>query len=688
MNKSLFILLLLPLLAQEVMAEDETLEAIEVAHENDNPENYVEAPAWEETRGTQILSGKKNTVTSLKEIPQIQTNNYRQATAKTPGLLISETPNESSAGITSRGLGDPHESQNILLLQDGLPVASDMYGYPATYFSPALPMMDTMQFIRGGGGLLYGPQPAGVLNFTSNPLYQDQKLSGKAGITYGSYNLLNTNDAIYGSKGDHSYGIEYFRRQGDGLQRKNSDFAADYLQVRDHIFKGKNKYKISFNGYNSDHGFPGGFAKSKGPNFNTYGDDQGKVTTEFDRLRVSRAQLALGVESRLDDSSQLHLTIWGVAYNRYSKTQANGNFGQFPTGTTNTIQNQQFFNFNGEVRYVKNWDVHTFSAGYLSYNLNSPYVQETGKSPQSNHGTVTRRLDRQTIVNSFFAENRFSFGKLLVTPGVRIENIRQTIDERKNTSTAVDRKEDVTANVPLFGLGMSYMLTDENQVYGNISEAYKPVTFAEAVPVSGSTATISEDIKPSNIITYELGYRGQQPKFNWDVSAFYIRYENKFGQVGSNFQNTGAMTNKGIDLSGEYKLNKEFNLYANTEFLNAKFTRGPLKDGIPQYAPKNATRAGIIYRRDDNLKAALLGTMISRHFGNDSNGRGPVTNNDYEIPSYTVFDLTTDYTFKKNWMVSGGINNILDKDYYSKVRAGGVYWNPKRNYYAGVTYKF
>jgi Fe(3+) dicitrate transport protein len=688
MNKYVFIFLLLPLLAQEVSGADETLEAIEVAHESENPEDYIAAPVWEETHGTQILSGKKNTVTSLKEIPKIQTNNFRQATAKTPGLLISETPNESSAGVTSRGLGDPHESQNILLLQDGLPVASDMYGYPAAYFTPAIPMMDTMQFIRGGGGLLYGPQPAGVLNFTSNPLYHNQKLSGQAGLTYGSNNLLNTNDAIYGSKGDHSYGVEYFRRQGDGLQRQNSDFSADYLQLRDHIFKGKNKFKISFNGYNSEHGFPGGFSKTKGPNFNTYGDDQGKATVEHDRLQVSRAQLALGVESRLDESSQLHLTIWGVTYRRYSKTQANGNFGQFPTGTTNTIQDQKFYNLNGEIRYVKNWGLHTLSAGYMSYNLNSPFVQETGKAIDSNHGTVTRRLDRQTIVNSLFAENRFTFGKLLVTPGVRIENIRQTIDERKNTSTAVDRKEDVTANVPLFGLGMSYFLTDETQVYGNISEAYKPVTFAEAVPVAGGTATISEDIKPSDIITYELGYRGQHTKFNWDVSAFFIRYENKFGQVGSNFQNTGASTNKGIDLAVDYKLNKQFNIYANTEFLDAEFTRGPLKGGIPQYAPKNATRAGVIYRRDDELKAALMGTMISRHYGNDSNGRGPVSKNDYEIPSYVVFDLTSDYTFRKNWMVSGGIYNLLDKDYYSKVRAGGVYWNQKRNYYAGVTYKF
>jgi hypothetical protein len=86
----------------------------------------------------------------------------------------------------------------------------------------------------------------------SHPLTKDQKTSGKVGLTYGSYNLFSSNNAVYGSKDDHSYAIEYYRRQGDGPQRINSNFEADYVQIRDHIFKGKNKYKISFNGYNSD----------------------------------------------------------------------------------------------------------------------------------------------------------------------------------------------------------------------------------------------------------------------------------------------------------------------------------------------------------------------------------------------------------------------------------------------------
>ncbi len=652
---------------------------------------------WEEDTDSKIFSGKKNTVTDLKKIPQLQTNNYRLATSQTAGLLISEVPNESLAAITYRGLGDPHESFNILLLQDGLPVAADMYGYPAHYFSPALPMMSKFQFVRGGAGLLYGPQPMGVINYISTPLVQGQPLSGKVAVTGGSFNLLTTNNAIYGSKGDNSYAIEYYRRQGDGPQKINSNFEADYLQIRNTTFKGRNKFKVAFNGYNSDHGETGGFAKSPGANRNVYGDDQDVASKRHDRLKVSRAQISTGVEHKIGDDSEVHVNLWVNAYRRYSKRQSGSGFGTFATGATNEITTQQYYGYNGEARYLRNYSAfgnkHTLTAGVLYFNLISPIMVETGARADSNHGTVTRRLERTTHTNSFFVENRFSFERLIVTPGVRVESIRQSIEERKSPNSPLRDAED-TVNQPLFGLAVAYHTSDNSQVYANISESYKPVTYADAVPLNAST-TVSEDIDPSKIVNYELGYRGQSPLMNWDASAFYIYYGNKFGQVGTgsgiNIQNTGAGTHKGFDLSSEFKLSHlvqrlkpsgDFNLYGNIAVLDAKFTNGPLRDKNPQYAPKSIIRTGMIYNKEDKVKVALMWVMVSSHFGDDNN-----TDN-FEIPYYSVLDLTADWNISKSWMASLGINNLLDREYYSRVRADGIAWALGRNVYAGATYNF
>ena len=673
------------------------LDSIEVvAKKNVNFSEY-----WEENKGTQIFSGKKNTITDLKTIPQLETNNYRKATSQIPGLLISEIPNESLAAMTYRGLGDPHESFNVLLLQDGIPVPADMYGYPAHYFSPALPMMDKFQFIRGGASLLYGPQPGGVVNYISHPIVQNQPLSGKVSVTGGSYNLLTTNNAIYGSKNNHSYAVEYYRRQGHGPQRVNSTFGADYVQIRDHIFAGKNKYKLSFNGYNSDHGEPGGFSKTDGINSNVFGDDQGKALKEHDRLKVSRAQLYAGVEHRIDDSSKLDANFWATAYNRYSKRQRGGGFGTFPTGAnanTNVITTQQFFGYNGEVRYLKDYNLadseNTFTAGFLNYNIISPLIIERGTKPDSNHGEVRNEVSRETHTNSFFVENRFGFGQFMVTPGVRVESIRQIIHEEKNLDTSSSRKEDTTVNVPLFGIGLSYFTSNESQIYANISEAYKPVSFEQGIVVDAQSVAVS-DIDPSKVLNSELGYRGQSKSLNWDASVFYIRYENKFGQVGSGatteFQNTGAGTHRGADVSSEFKLSEYsetlralggFILYANVALLNAQYTKGSLEDKTPMYAPKSMTRIGIIHDKEDKYKVALMGVMVSRMYGDDNN------TDQREIPSYTVFDLTSDINLTHNWLVSAGINNLFNREYYSRVRSDGVIWALQRNYYLGAVYKF
>ncbi len=694
MQHILFFLLLIS--ATQVSAQ-ETLEEIRVTKET----NGTFSEYWEENKGTQIFSGKKNTVTDLKQIPKLQTNNYRQATSQTPGLLISEIPNESLAAMTYRGLGDPHESYNILLLQDGLPVAADMYGYPAHYYSPALPMMEKFQFIRGGAGLLYGPQPGGVVNYLSAPLYQGQAQRGQVGLTAGSYNLLSTNNAVFGSSGDHAYGVEYFRRQGNGPQSVNSDFTADYVQLRNHTFKGKNKYKLSFNGYNSDHGEPGAFAKTSGANANVYGADLKRATKRHDRLKVTRAQLAAGIERRIDKDSELHVNLWGQAYERFSKRQRGGGFGTFPSGAdaaTNTINTQRYYGLAGEVRYRRNYralgNEHSFSGGVLTYNIDSPLVEERGARADANSGVTRRRMERKTRTNSFFAENRFAFGKLMVTPGIRVESIRQTIDERKNAGTGTTRADDRTDNQPLFGLGLAYHTSDDSQLYANASESYKPITYQESVPLDASTE-VSEDIAPSKVVTYELGHRGQTAALNWDLSAFFIRYENKFGQVGTasgvEFRNTGAGTHQGIDAATELKLANfvdtlkpfgNFNLYANISILDARYTRGSLKDKTPMYAPKTISRVGLIHSREERYKVALMGVILGQHFGTDDNA------DERAIGAYTVFDLTADVNLTKAWLVSAGINNLFDREYYSRVRNDGLVWALDRNFYAGVTYQF
>ncbi len=115
-------------------------------------EERVETPYMPAVLGTQVYAGKKTTVLDLDELPKIINNNYRQALARTPGLLLSEetTPLVS---IGYRGL-NPHRAQFSQVLQDGLPMHADQFGYPEAYYTPPLDTVDRIEFSRGGASLM------------------------------------------------------------------------------------------------------------------------------------------------------------------------------------------------------------------------------------------------------------------------------------------------------------------------------------------------------------------------------------------------------------------------------------------------------------------------------------------------------------------------------------------------------
>lgn len=71
--------------------------------------------------GRLIFAGKLGDIAVLDDIPPVPARNLRVALADIPGLLVSEVSNGSLASLSYRGLGEPHESWNVLTLQDAVP---------------------------------------------------------------------------------------------------------------------------------------------------------------------------------------------------------------------------------------------------------------------------------------------------------------------------------------------------------------------------------------------------------------------------------------------------------------------------------------------------------------------------------------------------------------------------------------
>jgi len=325
--------------------------------------------------------------------------------------------------------------------------------------------------------------------------------------------------------------------------------------------------------------------------------------------------------------------------------------------------------------------------------------------PDSRDFTTQTEFDRETFYGALFAENKFTFGKFSVVPGVRLEATHQEVETVLDTVAPITPGRDTDDDfIPLFGIGLAYDLGNKNETYANVSQSYKHKTYAEFIPTAAGLS-VGSDLDPAEAVTYEVGARGQPKSWlSYDTSLFLIEFDDKFGTVNGVVQNVGRTLNYGwdasvnldaFDLAGVADKWGNLNLFANVELLHAEIKESAvpaLEGNEPQYAPEYLVRAGLIHRWKNRTKVSLLGTFVGDHWGDDANRENVVVSglarND-AIPAYMVWDLTAEVkVYKDMFRVVAGINNLFAEDYYSRVRSGLIEPAYGRNYYAGLSLTF
>ncbi|MBU3758700.1 MAG: TonB-dependent receptor [Candidatus Omnitrophica bacterium] len=654
-----------------------------------------------EAAGTRIYSGKKTQRVSLEALPAIANNNYRQALAQTPGLLLSEesTPLLS---VGYRGL-DPHRAQFTQVLQDGVPIHADMFGYPEAYYAPVMQTLEAVEFLHGGAGLMYGPQPGGALNFVTRRPAADTALRLSSENLFGSDHLFSTYQSMSGTLGPVGYLGHFHERQGEGFRRQNSDYeviAGGLKTVLD--LDPESRLTINYDEYHEEHGEPGGITRRQ------FDEDASASTREFDRFRLERYYGSARYEKELSEEARLDAVVYGGHYRRYSKRQRGGGFGLVPSGaaaSSNDIEEQDFYNFGFEPRVRRDYDAlaetHTLTLGAHTFMSHSPRTDQRGASPAADSGLLRKLSARDSWYLSVFAENAFRWAKLTVTPGVRFENFWQRIEEKTNADkTAVGLADEKQFDfVPLMGLGVSYEVMRRIEVYSNISQGYRPKIFSQSVP-TGTNQVVNSNLEPGKSWQMDAGVRGRPlPFLSWDASYFLLELNNQVGSVGNSVQNVGDLRNHGLELftdadlvgwldhvQGTRRGEKLGSLspFVTATFIDGEYREGPNSGRQPQYAPKYNLRTGLNYDRHERIKVSFFGTFLGKHFADDASSP------ERFIPSYKVWDLTGEFQFLKNafgkfdMSLFGGINNLFDEHYYARVRADGIDPANGRNVYGGL----
>ena len=186
-----------PLAAQEAVQQ---LEEVQVRADYDRAVDGVFLP---DVQGTKIHAGKKTSNIDLEQIPEISMDNYRQVIAKTPGLILAEE-NTPLLSIGYRGY-DPHRTQYFQVLEDGIPIHADMIGYPEAYYTPPLDAVESVEIVRGGAALMYGPQPAGAINFVMKKPPLDTPFTIESTNILGSFDMYSNFTSFGGTVGKFGY---------------------------------------------------------------------------------------------------------------------------------------------------------------------------------------------------------------------------------------------------------------------------------------------------------------------------------------------------------------------------------------------------------------------------------------------------------------------------------------------------
>lgn len=664
----------------------------------------MQGPFLPDLQGVKINVGKKTTILDFDSLPRISGNNYRQALALAPGLVLSEETSPL-VSIGYRGL-EPHRAQFTQVLRDGIPIHADQFGYPEAYYTPPLDTVDRIEFVRGGAALMYGPQPGGALNYVTHRPRTDRALSGATLHTFGSDDYYSTFSYLDGTAGRVGYYGYYNHRQSDGIRSANSDYELSAWLGRVVLdANASSRWVLTFETYDEQHGEPGGLTFASGANALNYKADRRAPSRLFDRFDLDRKAASLVWERDFLNGTFV-ARAWGIDYVRASRRQGGGGFGTLPAGAaagTNTIERQQFTTYGGEARMRFDWGGqtrHVFTAGAQYHHTDSPRTDAHGAAPDATSGAVQTKSQRDITYTPVFAENLFRFGSLGITPGFRLETIHQDVRElvnvgKTNAGRALAAR-DHSQTVPLFGLAVACDLPANAQAYANVSQSYRPMIFTQAVP-NGATNIVNNDLEEGRAVQYELGYRAQPlDGLVFDVSAFHLEFDDQIGNFAlpgglSTVANVGRAAHRGVEAGAQYDLFRAWrrpaksalNLYANVLLLDAEFKEGASAGRTPQHAPDHVVRAGLVYTRGDTLKLGLTGTLSADSFADSGN-----TASRY-VPAYAVWDLTAEWRVPNTPVrVFAGVNNVLDEDYYSRVRNDGIDPAPRRNFYIGATLEF
>lgn len=670
----------------------------------------------DEVQGTSIYAGKKNEVINLTLTDaNLALNNTRQTFAKVPGLHIWEGDGTGTQmNIGARGLS-PNRSWEFNTRQNGADISADPFGYPESYYTPALEGVQKIEVIRGAASLQYGPQFGGAVNFVMKDA-ADKPLSIESKQTAGSYGVLNTYNSIGGTSGKWKYFGFINGRRGDSWRQNNYYNTLTGYVSAGYQFNKKLSLSLDVTQYNNQIQQAGGI-----------NDLQFSTSPEMSFRARNWFSLAWNIPSvtmdyKINTNSELTLKTFALFGNRNSIGNAGAPAQDFKdSGSSRAISKDAYTNFGTELRYRNNYTLfntsNTLATGlryFTGETIRQQGIGSTGNDANYDYygdNSITRNLDLDTKNYAFFAENIFRpIRRLSITPGFRVEYIKSKANGNVTPTLNVDNS--LNRTVILGGLGLGYQITANTDIYANASQSFRPFLFGDLYPGNPIDET-DPNLKDAKGFNLDLGYRGVINDFvNFDVSGFLLKYNDRVGDADRTKQVNGVATSykfktnagdsRSFGLESFLEVNPlralkivskagYFTVYNSLAYVNASYTAGANDGKKVENSPEWIVRSGLNYFLN-RFNASFNHAYTAKAFSDPANTA--IANNSGsagQIPAYSVMDLSLGYKVNKYLNIKMVANNLTDAAYFTRRTAGnapGVLPGEGRTYFMSLSTRF
>lgn len=655
-----------------------------------------------------IYEGKKTEVILPEQlVANLATNNARQIFSRVAGLNIWENDGAGlQLSIGGRGL-DPNRTSNFNVRQNGYDISADALGYPESYYTPPIEAVGRIQIVRGAASLQYGTQFGGLINFVMKKPILDKKIELVARQSVGSYGFYNAFTSLSGTLKKLSYYTFFQYKRADGWRANSGLDSYNYYTDIDYKFSENTSIGLDFTHSNYLAQQPGGLTDAM------FAENPRQTNRERNWFKVNWNLWALHFDHKFNTNNEFNLRVFGLSAYRYSLGFRPNRVASIDDNSERDLIKGDFTNWGAEARYLKRYFVGkkllVLLAGTRYYHGFNHSIQGLGsKGKDADFKFINTQ---EGIANdysfpnnnvSLFAENIFYLSdKISITPGVRYEYIHTNAEgfygnilfDLAGNIISASRKNETRTNARQFvlgGVGLSYKPTAHAEIYGNISQNYRSITFSD-MRIANPSSVIDPDMKDERGYSVDLGLRTYETTFyNFDVSGFYLNYNNRIGEVQfydeSNRvlrrrSNIGQAIIMGIESYAEVdflRLAKTNNqdlsgvLFANIALIHSNYKASEIVGIVGnqvEFVPKVNLKSGIrlVYK---NLKASFQYTYLSEQFTEATNTReSGVSAVVGLISAYNVMDASISYQFKK-FKIEGNINNLTNNFYFTRRATG------------------